>query len=183
MAEPGKHARRFQEWTTQLPTDVEATYALLGTEAIAAPGRRFLAAALNYALTQMDLIPDHEAAGAVDDAFVVRVAYGLAAEHAGRAGTKESALIARMTNDEDEIRQFVGDAIFAKLRRYVVELADKPVRNRTVEQILSDVKVRESMKRELDQAMKKVKPAQALTDADAEKLEVSVKSYLSMKLK
>ena len=47
-----------------------------------------------------------------------------------------------MTNDEDEIRQFLGDALFAKLRRYVVELADKPVRGRTVEQILTDDKAR-----------------------------------------
>jgi uncharacterized membrane protein YkvA (DUF1232 family) len=162
---------------------VDATFALLGSEAVATPGRRFLAGALNYCLTQLDLIPDHEKAGAVDDAFVVRVAFGLAAEHAGKAGTKESALIARMTNDEDEIRQFAGDALFAKLRRYVVELTEKPVRNRSVEQILTDDKVREALKRELEQTMKKIKPAAQLSDAEAEQLEVSVKSYLSMKLK
>jgi uncharacterized membrane protein YkvA (DUF1232 family) len=182
MAQAGKHARRFQEWTTQLPADVDATFALLGSEAVATPGRRFLAGALNYCLTQLDLIPDHEKAGAVDDAFVVRVAFGLAAEHAGKAGTKESALIARMTNDEDEIRQFAGDALFAKLRRYVVELADKPVRGRTTDQILSDEKARADMRRELDQSTKKLKPAIAVNDAEAEAIEVSVKSYLKMKL-
>jgi uncharacterized membrane protein YkvA (DUF1232 family) len=183
MAQAGKHARRFVEWTTQLPADIDATFALLNSEAIAVPGRRFLAAALNYNLTQLDLIPDHEKAGTIDDAFVLRMAYGLAAEHASKAGTRESSLIARMTNEEDEIRQFLGDEIFAKLRRYVVELTDKPVRNRTVEQLVTDAKVRDGMKRELDQAMKKVKPEVSLTDSEASELEVSVKSYLSMKLK
>jgi uncharacterized membrane protein YkvA (DUF1232 family) len=183
MAQAGKHARRFVEWSSQLPADVDATYALMSSEAIAAPGRRFLAAALNYTLTQLDLIPDHEKAGTVDDAFVLRIAFGLAAEHAAQAGTRESSLIARMTNEEDEIRQFIGDELFAKLRRYVVDLTDKPVRNRTVEQIVNDAKLRETMKRELDQAMKKVKPAAAISDAEAAEIEVSVKSYLSMKLK
>jgi len=183
MAKPGASARRFQEWTTQLPSDVHATLDLCGSEAIAPPGRRFLAGALNYILTQLDLIPDHQKAGAVDDAFVIRVSYGLAAEHAGSASTKESAHIGRMTNEEDEIRAFLGDAMFAKLRRYVIELADKPVRGRTTDQIASDGKVRAQMKGELAEAGKKLKAVQALTDDEAQQIEVSVKSYLSMKLK
>lgn len=183
MAKAGASARRFQEWTTQLPADVQATLDLCGSEAIAPAGRRFLAGALNYILTQLDLIPDHNQAGAVDDAFVIRVSYGLAAEHAGKASTKESAHIGRMTNEEDEIREFLGDQLFAKLRRYVIEGTDKQVRNRSVEQILSDPKVRASMKGELEQATKKLKAVQALTDQEAEQVEVSVKSYLSMKLK
>jgi hypothetical protein len=183
MAKAGASARHFQDWTTQLPSDVMATLEMCGSEAIAPPGRRFLAGALNYILTQLDLIPDHEKAGAVDDVFVMRVSYGLAAEHSGKASTKESAQIGRMTNEEDEIRAFLGDQMFAKLRRYVVELADKPVRGRTVDVILSDAKVRGGMKGELEQAMKKLKPVQALTDEEADQIERSVKNYLSMKLK
>jgi hypothetical protein len=183
MAKAGASARRFQEWTTQLPADVQATLDLCGSEAIAPPGRRFLAGALNYILTQLDLIPDHEKAGAVDDAFVIRVSYGLAAEHAGKASTKESAHIGRMTNEEDEIRAFLGDQQFAKLRRYVIDLADKPVRGRTADQIIAEEKLRGDVRRELEQATKKLKAVQALTEAEAEQIEVSVKSYLSMKLK
>ncbi len=182
MDKAGRHARRFQEWTSELPNDVQATFDLMTNEAVASTGRRFLAAGLSYCLTQLDLIPDHEKAGAVDDAFVLRVAYGLAAEHAAKAGTRESSLIARMTNEEDEIRQFIGDALFAKLRRYVVELADKEVRGRTTDHILSDAKARADLKRELEQSMKKVRPPIATSDEEAEQIEVAVKSYLKMKL-
>jgi hypothetical protein len=87
-----------------------------------------------------------------------------------------------MTHDEDELRTLLGDALYAKLRRYVVELADKEVRGRTVDQILSDKRAREDMKRELDLATKKMKPAMAGTGPEQEALVVSVLSYLKMKL-
>jgi uncharacterized membrane protein YkvA (DUF1232 family) len=182
MGTQGQYARRFADWTHELPNDVPATFDLMSNEQVAPPGRRFLAGALSYILTQLDLIPDHEKAGAIDDAFVIRLAYGLAAEHASKVGTRESAVIAKMTNEEDEIRQFVGDMLFAKLRRYVVELADKTVRGRTTDQLLTDPKARADMKRELEQAMKKLKPAIAVDDAEAVAIETSVKSYLKMKL-
>jgi uncharacterized membrane protein YkvA (DUF1232 family) len=182
MDQPGQHARRFQEWTQELPADVQTTWDLMNNPLVAQPGRRFLAGALSYILTQLDLIPDHEKAGAIDDVFVIRVAYGLAAEHTSKLGTREASQVARFTHDEDEIRAFCGDPLFAKLRRYVVELADKPVRGRTTDQILSDEKARADMRRELDQSTKRFKPAIAVNDAEAQAIEVSVKSYLKMKL-
>jgi uncharacterized membrane protein YkvA (DUF1232 family) len=182
MAEAGRHGRRFQEWTASLSNDVQSTWELVTSEAVGTQGRRFLAGSLSYILTQLDLIPDHEKAGAIDDAFVIRVAYGLAAEHAAKVSTQHSQLIAKLTNEEDDIRSFLGDQLFAKLRRYVVELAEKTVRGRTTDQILSDPKAREDMKRELDQAIKKLKPALASTDAESSALELSVKNYLKMKL-
>jgi uncharacterized membrane protein YkvA (DUF1232 family) len=175
-------ARRFEAWTESLPADVQATWDMLSNDSIAAPGRRWLAGALSYTLTQLDLIPDHEKAGSVDDAFVLRIAYGLAAEHAGKTSTEDSARIARMTHDEDELRQFLGDARYAKLRRYVMELADKEVRGRTVDHILGDAGARQNMKRELDLQTKKMKPAHFTDDAEGEALVVSVLSYLKMKL-
>ncbi len=183
MSKAGSKARRFAEWTTTLPDDVEGTWKLLADEKIDAPGRRILGGALSYVLTQLDLIPDHEKAGAVDDAFVLRVAYGLAADYMGKASTDVASRLARMTRDEEELETFLGDKTFAKLRQYVVELQDKTVRGRTAEQLLTDARARENMKRELDQQMKKIKPLLIDTDALAEEIEVSIKSYLGMKLK
>jgi uncharacterized membrane protein YkvA (DUF1232 family) len=182
MANASEWARRFEEWTTSLPTDVQATWEMLTNDSVGPQGRRFLASALSYTLTQLDLIPDHEKAGSVDDAFVLRIAYGLAAEHAAKTSTEDAARFGRMTHDEDELRQFLGEGVYAKLRRYVTDLADKPVRGRTVEQILSDERARQDMKRELDLQCKKMKPAHADTPADAEALTVSVQSYFKMKL-
>ena len=182
MTQIERHAKRFAEWTVQLPADIEATFALLGNETMAQQGRRFLAGALSYTLTQLDLIPDHEKAGAIDDAFVLRIAYGLAAEHAAKVGTAEAGLIARLTNEEDLIKQFLGDTTFAKLRRFVIDQTDKEVRGRTTDRILADARARADLKRELDIAVKRLKPANADDDRAAEALEVSVKSYLKMKL-
>src|SRR3954468_9661258 len=170
MANASEWARRFEEWTTSLPADVQATWEMLTNDSVAPPGRRWLAAALSYTLTQLDLIPDHEKAGAVDDAFVLRVAYGLAAEHTARTSRDDAARIARMTHDEDELRELLGAPLHAKLRRHVMELADKPVRGRTVEQVLTDERARQDLKRELDQQTKKMKPVHAATPAEAEAL-------------
>jgi uncharacterized membrane protein YkvA (DUF1232 family) len=179
----GRAAVRFEEWTGQLQADLEATFALSGDEKIATQGRRFLAAALAYQLQQLDIIPDHEAAGSIDDAIVLRVAFGLAAEHAAKAGVSDAALIARMTNDEDEVRAFFGDTLFAKIRRFVVDLADKQVRGRTTDQVIVAGRPRDDMKRELETANKRIKRANAGGDAKTqEALEVSVKSYFAMKL-
>jgi uncharacterized membrane protein YkvA (DUF1232 family) len=182
MANASEWARRFEEWTTSLPADVQATWELLSNDSVAPPGRRWLAAALSYTLTQLDLIPDHERAGSIDDAFVIRIAYGLAAEHASKTSTKDAAIIARMTTQEDELREWLGDKLYAKLRRYVSDLADKEVRGRTTDHILSDERARADMKRELDVQCKKMKAAHAGTADENDALVVSVQSYLKMKL-
>ncbi len=176
-------ALRFEEWTGQLSSDLDATFVLTGDERIAPQGRRFLAGALSYSLQQLDIIPDHEDAGSIDDAIVLRVSFGLSAEHAAKAGVEDASMFARMTNDEDEIRAFFGDAMFAKIRRFVVELADRPVRGRTTDQVIVPGRPRDDMKRELETANKRIKRAKPGADAKSqEALEVSVKSWFSMKL-
>jgi uncharacterized membrane protein YkvA (DUF1232 family) len=177
-------AMRFEEWTTNLPGDLDATFTLSGDERINSQGRRFLAAALFYQLQQLDIIPDHEPAGSVDDAIVLRIAYGLCAEHAAHAAIDDAARFARMTNEEDEVRAFLGDALFAKLRRVVVELADKEVRGRSTDQVIVAGRPREDLKREISTDAKRIKKVSAGDDAAAqEALEVTVKSFFSMKLK
>ena len=177
-----EYGRRLSEWAGNLRADVEATWTLVQDERLMQPGRRYLATALSYILTQLDLIPDHEKAGAVDDALVIRVAFGLAAEHAAKLDTKGASEFARLTNDEEVAREFLGEQLFARLRRYVLDFADKPVRGRTADQIVSDPKARADVRRELDQALKKIKDPMTVDDATAKQLEVTVKSYLEMKL-
>jgi hypothetical protein len=87
-----------------------------------------------------------------------------------------------MTTQEDQLREFLGDGLYAKLRRHVSDLADKEVRGRTTDHILADERARADMKRELDIQCKKMKPSHADTPEAAEALTVSVTSYLKMKL-
>jgi uncharacterized membrane protein YkvA (DUF1232 family) len=179
----GSYARRFAEWTARLPEDVELTWAVLNDERVGHAGRRILAGALSYFLTQLDLIPDHERAGAVDDAFVLRVAHGLAAEHTDKIGGEISQRIGRLTNEEDVLHEFLDDEHFGRLRQYVIDLQEKPVRGRSVEQILSDPRSRTDMKREIDQTLKRLRPLICDDEKTAEQIEIAVRSYLQMKLK
>ena len=183
MANASECARRFEEWTQSLPADVQQTWEMLTNDSVAPPGRRWLAAALSYTFDPARSHPRSRAApGSIDDAFVLRVAYGLAAEHAAKTSTKDAAIIARMTTQEDQLRDFLGDAMYAKLRRYVSDLADKEVRGRTTDHILADAKARTDMKRELDVQCKKMKAAHAGTADENDAMIVSVTSYLKMKL-
>jgi uncharacterized membrane protein YkvA (DUF1232 family) len=183
MDKSGKHAQRFAEWTDSLTNDVWTVWGLAANEAIGMQGRRLLVGACSYILTQLDLIPDHELAGSIDDAMVVRLACALAAEHASEARVEDTTRLGRLANEEEDVRQFLGDAAFAKLRRYVLDLADKPVRGRTPDQILASDRVRDDVKRELEQSLKKQRRAVIDDAQQAEALETSVRSYLSMKLK
>jgi uncharacterized membrane protein YkvA (DUF1232 family) len=176
-------ASRFAHWTESLPSDVWTVFSLMDNRKIQQKGRRLLAGALSYFLTQLDLIPDHERAGAIDDAFVLRLACALCTEHAGQASVEDSTKLARLANDEESIKAALDPQLFAKLRRYVVDLADKTVRGRTTEQILNDERARADMKRDLEHAVKQLKPAIIADDKDAESVMLSIKSYLQTKLK
>lgn len=176
-------ATQFVEWTAQLGSDLDATFAMTGDERIGVQGRKFLAGALSYSLQQLDIIPDHEDAGSVDDAIVLRIAYGLAAEHASKASVEDHSRFARMTNDEEHVRAFLGDALFAKLRRLVLDLTDKPVRGRTADDIIVAGKPRDDLKRELDGQKKRIKKATIAEDPKAQDaFELTVKSWFTMKL-
>lgn len=181
--EKGQFARRSAEFTGQLANDVQFTWRLMEDDKAMKPeGRRYLAGAMNYILTQLDLIPDHEKAGAIDDAMVVRIAWGLAAEHVGDVSSRDQQDMARLCREEEDIQTFVGAQMFGKLKRYVVELAEKSVRGRSTDHILSDEKARKDMKKEIDLVMKKLKAPVAMDDDEADALERQIQSYLKMKL-
>lgn len=182
MPQPKEFLDRFEQWTTSLPADLDTTFTLLTDQTIAPQGRRLLGGALSYLLTQLDIIPDHEPAGAVDDAFVLRIAYALSESHAGQASPAVTTLFGRMLNEEELVRSFLGDELYARLRRYVLELADKPVRGRTADQLLSDERARQDLKRELDAAQRRIHPLTAGAAADADALVASIKSFFRIKL-
>jgi len=171
--------RSFADWTKTLPADIDATFALLTHDGIGAPGRRSLAAGLSYLLTQFDLIPDHERIGTVDDAMVLRVAHSLAAEHAKAGAAEETA---KFSKDDPVIREFLGDAMYKKLRDYVAGLADKTIRARTADQILASEEARKDLRRELEQAKTQLPPALDVPEAKATDIAVSVLGYLKIRL-
>ena len=92
-----KFVETVREWVGSLREDVETCKAIVATEALDADARRFAATALNYLVTRLDLVPDHEPTiGAIDDAMVLRVCVHFAVDHNADQGLDSDVLVATM---------------------------------------------------------------------------------------
>lgn len=163
----------FPTWLRTLGDDARALAALVEAIDTPAPVRRKAAAALNYLLRSLDLIPDGiEDLGFIDDAFVFRVA----ASGAG-ADTSDPSL-SRLAGDAGLIRELLeGD--YARLDAYVAGLGTAPSRGRTVDDILGDAAVTAEFVRDIrGWADAYTSPA---FQRDAKNL-VKLKSFLAAKL-
>ncbi len=163
----------FPTWLRTLGDDARALAALVESGDTAAPVRRKAAAALNYLLRSLDLIPDGiEDLGFIDDAFVFRVAA------AGQAADAADPVLARLAGEAGLIRELLEDD-YARLETYVAGLGSAPSRGRTVDDILGDAAVTAEFVRDI----------RGWADAyssptfqrDAKNL-VKLKSFLSAKL-
>lgn len=171
------------EWNDHFAADLRSTFDLSGSEGIAPAGRRCLATALSYCVSQFDLIPDHEVFGFVDDAMALRICYGLASEHAGDLDVADSAKFARLGNEEETVKVLLGDELHARFRRYLIKLADTPVRGRSSDSILTDKRVRDELKRELETSIKRVRPLNPPpTEKQADEMRAAIIMYLKSKL-
>lgn len=171
------------EWNDTFAADLRSTYDMTGKDGVAAPGRRFLATALSYCVSQFDLIPDHEIFGFVDDAMAMRLCYGLASEHAGDLDVADSSRFARLANEEEQVKVLLGDELHARFRRYMISLTDTPVRGRTSDGILGDKRMRDELKRELETSIKRVRPLNPPpTEQQADEMRAAIIMYLKSKL-
>lgn len=171
------------EWNDHFAADLRWTFDLSAQPEVAAPGRRFLATALSYCVSQFDLIPDHEIFGFVDDAMALRLAFGLASEHADGLNVADSQKFARLANEEEQVKTLLGDELHARFRRYIIKLADTPVRGRSSDQILTEKRVRDELKRELETSIKRVRPLNPPpTEKQADEMRAAIISYLKSKL-
>ena len=125
----------FPNWLRTLGDDARALATLVESSATPASVRRGSAAALNYLLRSLDLIPDGiEDLGFIDDAFVFRVA----AVSADAEGAEP--VLSRLAAEAATIREFLeGD--YECLENYVAALGSAPSRGRTVDDILADASV------------------------------------------
>jgi uncharacterized membrane protein YkvA (DUF1232 family) len=171
----------FKEWIDSLRQDVEIVKAVVEAPELAAEARRQAACALNYLVTRMDLVPDwEEALGVLDDAFVLRTCLELASSHEldGVAPSLQVQL-ARLINEAERVRQFLGEDLYAGLRSHCKRLADTVVRGRTPQLVVDSAEQRQRLYAELDEELARV-PAASFADPAA--LELRFKSYLQHKL-
>lgn len=137
MSDNARFLDAFPTWLKTLGEDVSSLSQVLADDAEPEAVRRLVAGAANYLFKSLDLIPDGiEDLGYLDDAFVMRVAAGLAST-AGSA----SPHVAKLAQEAVLIREFLG-ADYGRLEKYVQNLGKGAARGRTVDDILGKPDVR-----------------------------------------
>ncbi len=172
----------FKSWAeVTVRADVEALQAVVESEGADLLARKLAAGALSYLVSKMDLVPDWNVGiGFADDVMVMRVAAQLIHNHdTGELATAASVALGRMGNEVDVVSQFLGAALFDKLRAYVAKLVDQEVRGRTPGLIVDDEAARVRLWAEVEDELAKAGPVVLGEVADAE---VRLKAYLTHKL-
>jgi uncharacterized membrane protein YkvA (DUF1232 family) len=171
----------LKTWADTFHQDVDALKALVESEKADLDARKHAAAALNYLVTRMDLIPDwNEGIGALDDAMILRVCAQLAQQHplGDLAGDAEYT-ISRLSNEAERLTGLLGNELAGKLRGYCAKLVDTAVRGRTPLQIIEDPAARKALWGDVEEELKKSVPVVVTDPADAE---LRLKAYLEHKL-
>jgi uncharacterized membrane protein YkvA (DUF1232 family) len=176
-----KHIDTFKTWSDSFHQDVEALQALVESETAHEEARKLAAAALNYVVTRMDLVPDwNEGIGALDDAMVVRVCMSLAQSRAlGDLPGETEYTLGRLGNDAEKLRAFLGVELYDKLRQYCARLTETAVRGRTPAQIVDDPAARAALYADVVDELKRSVPVVVEDPDDAE---LRLKAYLAHKL-
>ena len=173
------------DWARACRDDVETLKAVVSAEKAHKAVRRHAAAALNYLISRMDLIPDWEPTlGILDDVMVIRIC----AAHGGKAAGDEDGLddktslaFHRLANQEERIAEVLGPLLHGKLRAHADKVLLQAVRQRTPDTIVADPAMRAQVFREVDQVLQSLPAIDAKTDPAA--LGGKLKSYLQAKLK
>ncbi|HEY0195182.1 MAG TPA: YkvA family protein [Kofleriaceae bacterium] len=172
----------FKSWSETLRQDTDALKALIESPKADASARKLAAAALSYLVSRMDLIPDwNEGIGVLDDVMVLRVCAQLSSGAArGQLSAAAEVSLERMANEAEYVSNFLGGAIYDKLRAYCAKLVDQSVRGRTPGKIVDDEAARKALYTEVDDELKRTVPVVMADPADAE---LRLKAYLTHKLK
>ena len=176
------HIDVFKAWADTIHHDIDALEALLESAEADPSSRQLAAAALLYLVSRMDLIPDwNEGIGVIDDLMVLRVCAQLTQDHdRGPLPTAAEISLDRMANEADKITDFLGSAVYDRLRAYCAKLVDQPVRGRTPRDLADDAVARKALYVEIDDEIKRSVPIVVNDPADAE---LRLKAYLTHKLK
>jgi len=171
----------LMSWAETFHQDVDALKALVESEKADLDARKHAAAALNYLVTRMDLIPDwNEGIGALDDAMILRVCAQLAQQHPlGDLPGQADYAIGRLGNEAEKLSGLLGRELAEKLKQYCAKLVDTAVRGRTPQQVIEDPEARKGLWADVEDELKKSVP---VVVADPEDAELRLKAYLQHKL-
>jgi uncharacterized membrane protein YkvA (DUF1232 family) len=178
-----KFAATVKEWVGSLREDVETCKAIVETEAVDDHARQFAATALNYLVTRLDLVPDHEPTiGAIDDAMVLRVCVNFATDHNVDEGLDSDVMVEamRLSNEAEKLVGWLEPDVYAKFRKHCERLSETAVRGRTPELITKDSDARKQLFEEVADDLLRI-PAATFNDPEGALRQLN--SYLQAKLK
>jgi uncharacterized membrane protein YkvA (DUF1232 family) len=181
MADVTAHMDRMKSWIDSFASDVLAVQTLLAEDKASDEARLLAASALNYLVTRLDLIPDwEETCGILDDAMILRLAMAQAADKE-LGGLSGDALhtVARLANEVEVVREFLGADLYPRLKKYAEELLHTVVRNRSPRALVDDAKARRHLFDEIKDELKRLPPAPM---SDPDRVARTIKNYLSQKL-
>lgn len=152
----------LQRFVNTYATDLRTLHAALGDPSTPEPAQRTLIGALNYALDNLDMYPDHRGGiGIADDAIVLRIAAKVARE----GGAKHAALEPLALDANNVVNLFEDLAV--PLEKFVATLPKRDVRGRNADKILSHNLTRAAFDTDVNNEATKFKPARIATAADA----------------
>ncbi len=178
-----KFAETVKEWAGSLREDVETCKSIVETAGVDDDARKFAATALNYLVTRLDLVPDHEPTiGVIDDAMVLRVCVNFATDHNVDEGLDSDVMVEamRLSNEAEKLVDWLDPELYAKFRKYVERLSDAAVRGRTPEHIVKDEQARKQLFEEVENDLLRM-PAASFSDPASALRQLN--SYLQTKLK
>jgi uncharacterized membrane protein YkvA (DUF1232 family) len=171
----------MKPWIDSFADDVAILEHVVEATAVPRAARVICAGALGYLVTRLDLIPDwEETCGILDDAMVMRVAALLASEKGlDELGPDDLRGASRLVNESEIIPEFLGEAVWARFKRYVEGLPQKVVRGRSCDAVVDDAKVRGQLYVEIKDELKRLPPAPM---SDPDHVARVIKNYLTQKL-
>jgi uncharacterized membrane protein YkvA (DUF1232 family) len=177
----GKYIDKMRGWIDTFAEDVSVVKKIVESAKAPADSRAQAAAALNYLVTRMDLIPDwEETCGVIDDAMILRVAAAISADKGlGELDAAAHAVVGRLANEAEVVSEFLGPVLYPKLKKYTQDLVGKEVRGRKPQAIVDDAKLRATLYTEIEEELRRLPPAPM---ADPDGVERTIKNYLSQKL-
>ena len=182
MPEEARYAPELLRWIEAFPREIEVVREAILDKHPPPVAKRLLIGVLTYRVRQMDLIPDYmNPVGLVDDCLVLRIAAELFLKYnADGLPTSTLQKVARLANDAEISKAFLGDALFEAMERYVAALPDTPFRDLTPEQILADERVRGRLFTEVNDSLKSWKVPSEVEDPG--RMERDVVNFLKDKL-
>lgn len=173
---------KMKGWIDTFAADVAAIEALLAEEKAEDDARLHAAAALNYLVTRLDLIPDwEETCGILDDAMILRLEMAVAVgQDLGDLSGDALHAVGRLANEADLVKEFLGSDLYPRLRKYADGLTQVVVRGRSPRALVDDAKERRLLSVEIQDELKRLPPAPM---SDPQRIARVIKNYLTQKLK